>query len=106
VETPRVVVVGDLLYDLLANVDGDVRLGTDTFTRIRAVGGGSGANAAAWLAASGVEAHFVGRIGDDVFGDFLETDLREAGVSAHLARDPSLAAGKVFVLVDRAGSGP
>jgi sugar/nucleoside kinase (ribokinase family) len=103
VETPRVVVVGDLLYDLLANVDGDVRLGTDTFTRIRAVGGGSGANAAAWLAASGVEAHFVGRIGDDVFGDFLETDLREAGVSAHLARDPSLATGKVFVLVDGAG---
>jgi sugar/nucleoside kinase (ribokinase family) len=103
VETPRVVVVGDLLYDLLANVDGDVRLGTDTFTRIRAVGGGSGANAAAWLAASGVEAHFVGRIGDDVFGDFLETDLREAGVSAHLARDASLATGKVFVLVDGAG---
>ena len=95
--------VGDLLYDLLANVDRDVRLGTDTFTPIRAAGGGSGANAAAWLAASGVQTHFVGRIGDDVFGDFLEEDLRKAGVGAHLARDPSLATGKVFVLVDGAG---
>ena len=102
-EAPRVVVVGDLLYDMLAKVDRDVRLGTDTFTPIRAAGGGSGANAAAWLASSGVETHFVGRIGDDVFGDFLETDLRTAGVNAHLARDPSLATGKVFVLVDGAG---
>jgi sugar/nucleoside kinase (ribokinase family) len=102
-QTRRVVVVEDLLYDLLADVDRDVRLGTDTFTRIRAVGGGSGANAAAWLIASGVETHFVGRVGDDVFGDFLEKDLRDASVSAHLARDMSLATGKVFVLVDGAG---
>jgi sugar/nucleoside kinase (ribokinase family) len=103
VGNPRVVVVGDLLYDLLARVDGDVRLGVDTFTPIRAAGGGSGANAAAWLAASGVETHFVGRVGDDVFGRFLEEELREAGVRTHLARDPSLATGKVFVLVDGSG---
>jgi sugar/nucleoside kinase (ribokinase family) len=102
-ENPRVVVVGDLLYDLLAKVDGDVRLGIDTFTPIRAVGGGSGANAAAWLASSGVETHFVGRVGDDVFGRFLEEELREAGARTHLARDPSLATGKVFVLVDGEG---
>jgi sugar/nucleoside kinase (ribokinase family) len=103
VENPRVVVVGDLLYDMLAKVDGEVRLGIDTFTPIRAAGGGSGANAAAWLAASGVETHFVGRVGDDVFGRFLENELREAGVRTHLARDPSLATGKVFVLVDGVG---
>jgi sugar/nucleoside kinase (ribokinase family) len=103
VEALRVVVVGDLLYDMLARVDGEVRLGTDTFIPVRAAGGGSGANAASWLAASGVETHFVGRIGDDVFGDFLEGDLREAGVRTYLARDPSLATGKVFVLVDGAG---
>jgi sugar/nucleoside kinase (ribokinase family) len=51
VETVRVVVVGDLLYDLLARLDGGVALGTDTFTRIRAGAAGCGANAAAWLAA-------------------------------------------------------
>ena len=102
-ENPRVVVVGDLLYDMLASLDSEVRPGTDTFTPIRAAGGGSGANAASWLAACGVETHFVGRIGDDVFGDFLETDLREAGINAHLARDRSLATGKVFVLVGGAG---
>lgn len=99
----KVVVIGDLLYDLLATLDGDVALGTDTFTRIRASGGGSGANAAAWLATSGVETHFVSRIGDDAFGESLEAELTAAGVEAHLVRDPSRATGKVFVLVDSAG---
>jgi sugar/nucleoside kinase (ribokinase family) len=99
----RVVVIGDLLYDLLARLDGDVALGTDTFTRIATSGGGSGANASAWLAASGVETHFVSRVGDDTFGEFLEAELTAAGVRAHLVRDPSLATGKVFVLIDGAG---
>ena len=70
VAPPRVVVVGDLLCDLLAKVEGSVAFGTDTFVPIQVAAGGSGANVAAWLASSGVEAHFVGRIGDDVFGGF------------------------------------
>lgn len=102
-KSPRVVVVGDLLYDLLARVEGDVALGTDTFTPIRAVAGGSGANAAAWLASQGVETYFIGRVGDDVFGGYLERELERVGVRPHLAGDPSVATGKVFVLVDGAG---
>jgi sugar/nucleoside kinase (ribokinase family) len=96
-------VVGDLLYDMLARVEGSVAFGTDTFTPIHAAAGGSGANAAAWLAHSGVETHFVGRVGDDVLGEALAGELKRSGVTPHLARDPSLATGKVFVLVDGAG---
>lgn len=99
----RVLVVGDLLYDMLAKAEGEITLGTDTFVPIEVDAGGSGANAAAWLARSGVETRFVGRVGDDVFGRFLEGEMERAGVRAHLARDPSLATGKVFVLVDGAG---
>jgi sugar/nucleoside kinase (ribokinase family) len=99
----RVVVVGDLLYDLLAKVEGELTFGTDTFVPIRVAAGGSGANAAAWLASSGVETHFVGRVGDDPLGGFLAHELERAGVRPHLARDPSVATGKVFVLVDGAG---
>ena len=101
--TPRVVVVGDLLYDLLARVEGEVIFGTDTFVPIRVAAGGSGANAAAWFASSGIETHFVGRVGADSFGGFLARELERAGVRPHLARAPSLATGKVFVLVDGAG---
>ncbi len=100
---PRVLVVGDLIYDMLAKAEGDITLGTDTFVPIRVAAGGSGANAAAWLAHSGVETRFVGRVGDDVFGRFLEGEMERTGVKSCLARDPSLATGKVFVLVDGAG---
>jgi sugar/nucleoside kinase (ribokinase family) len=103
VRTPRVVVVGDLLYDLLARIEGPVAFGTDTFAPIHAIAGGSGANAAAWLASSGVETHFVGRVGDDVLGEVLADELRGIGVTPHLARDLSLGTGKVFVLVDGTG---
>lgn len=95
--------LGDLIYDLLAKTEGPVAFGTDTFAPIRAVAGGSGANAAAWLAASGVETHFVGRVGDDAFGAFLAGEMERAGVTPHLAVDPDLPTGKVFVLVDGAG---
>lgn len=100
---PRVLVVGDLLYDMLAKAEGEITLGTDTFVPIRVAAGGSGANAAAWLAHSGVETFFVGRVGDDVFGQFLEGEMERAGVKSYPARDPSLATGKVFVLVDGTG---
>jgi sugar/nucleoside kinase (ribokinase family) len=103
VADPPVLVVGDLLYDMLAKAEGEITLGTDTFVPIRVDAGGSGANAAAWLAHSGVETRFVGRVGDDVFGHFLEGEMERAGVGSHLARDPSVATGKVFVLVDGAG---
>lgn len=98
----RVLVVGDLLYDLLAEV-GEVSFGTDTFAPIHAAAGGSGANAASWLARCGVDTHFAGRVGDDVFGGFLEGELERAGVTPHLVRDRGLPTGKVFVLVDAAG---
>jgi sugar/nucleoside kinase (ribokinase family) len=95
--------VGDLLYDMLAKTDGELSLGTDTFVPIRVSAGGSGANAAAWLARSGVETRFVGRVGEDVFGRFLEGEMERAGVESYLARDPELGTGKVFVLVDGEG---
>lgn len=102
-DTPKVVVVGDLILDLLAKTEGPVAFGTDTFTPIRAAPGGSGANCAAWLARLGVETVFVARVGDDVFADYLAADLQSSGVKTHLARDSQLPTGKVFVLVDGAG---
>jgi sugar/nucleoside kinase (ribokinase family) len=98
-----VVVVGDLLYDMLAHVGNGVSPGVDTFTRIHASPGGSAANVASRLARLGVETRFAGRVGDDVFGEFLSERMEEAGVEAHLARDVKLPTGKVFVMVDGEG---
>ena len=72
--------VGDLLYDMLARVEGSIAFGTDTFTKVHATAGGSGANAAVWLASLGVETYFVGRVGDDVLGGALAAELKRSGV--------------------------
>ncbi len=99
-----VVVVGDLLYDMLAHVgEKGASPGVDTFTRIHASPGGSAANVASHLARLGVEARFVGRVGDDVFGEFLAGEMERPGVEARIARDAKLPTGKVFVMVDGEG---
>ena len=95
--------VGDLLYDVLAQLDGPPNPGTDTFAPVHARPGGSGANAAAWLAHAGIETHFVARVGDDPLGRMLEEELTQAGVKTHLARDAELETGKVVVLVSGDG---
>jgi len=100
---PVVVVVGDLLYDLISTVRNPLVPGTDNFAEIVGRRGGSSANVAAWLASLGVEARFVGRVGDDPFGRDLTGELEEAGVAAHLALDAEHPTGKVVVLVDGEG---
>ncbi|MBA3388374.1 MAG: sugar kinase, partial [Rubrobacter sp.] len=67
-ETSSVVVIGDLLLDVLAEVGGPIARGTDTRAAISVRAGGSSANVAVWLARLGVETHFVGKIGRDVIG--------------------------------------
>ena len=100
---PRAVVVGDLLYDVLAQLDGPPNPGTDTFAPVHARPGGSGANAAAWLAYAGIETHLVARVGGDPLGRMLEEELSEEGVETHLARDGQLGPGEVVVLVSGDG---
>ena len=97
------VVVGDLIYDVLARFDGPLAFGTDVFAPVHVRPGGSGANTAAWLSRLGVETAFVARVGDDPLGRLLGENLAGDGVDARLARDPELDTGKVVALVDGDG---
>ena len=98
-----VVVIGDLLVDVLAEVGGPLARGTDTRASISVKAGGSSANMAVWLARLGVETHFVGKVGRDVFGRYLAQELYREDVIPHLSEDPSAPTGKVVILVDEAG---
>lgn len=100
---PAVVILGDLLLDVLVELDAPPVPGTDTRAHIRTQAGGSGANQAAWLAHLGVETHFVGRTGRDPAGRLLAADLASSGVVPHLAEDPDEPTGTVAVLIDRHG---
>lgn len=101
---PRVAVVGSVNMDLVVRVErhphpGETLLGSDYATHP----GGKGANQAVAAARLGARVAFVGRVGEDAFGDRLAASLAESGVdTAGLARSerPS---GVAFIQVDAAG---
>ena len=82
----RVVVLGDVMVDVVAQLAAPLAHASDAPARIGFHGGGSAANTAAWLAAAGARPVLVGRVGDDERGRDAERLLRAAGVETRLAR--------------------
>jgi sugar/nucleoside kinase (ribokinase family) len=93
-----IVVVGDLVTDVVAALDGTPAAGTDTGARIRFAGGGQGANTAAWLAARGTPVTLVAAVGDDEPGRIRVAELTAAGVDCAVRAHPGAPTGTVIVL--------
>jgi ribokinase len=99
----RIVVLGDVMVDVVARLDGAVAPGSDAPARIAFHGGGSAANVAAWLAAAGIRPVLVARVGEDERGRAAGAALRAAGVDARLTADPERPTGTCIVLVAPGG---
>jgi sugar/nucleoside kinase (ribokinase family) len=99
--SPRVVVLGDLMTDVVAAYDAPLAVGSDTPARISLRPGGSAANVAAWLAYAGVPVALIGRIGTDAAAEVALRGLD--GVDLHVVRDPERTTGTCVVLVARGG---
>ena len=98
-----IVVVGDIAVDIISTLQRPLQRGSDAPARIDISPGGSGANVAVWLARCGHPVTFVGRVGDDLFGRWLASDLIAEGVAPHLVTDPNLPTGVIQVLVEPDG---
>jgi sugar/nucleoside kinase (ribokinase family) len=72
--------LGDLLLDVIARLDGPIAEDTDTYGRTRVGAGGQAANVAAWVAALGGRARFVGKRSGDPAGLLIFEELRRRGV--------------------------
>ena len=97
--TPRALVWGDVIDDIVVRPAGPIRPDTDTDAVITMRPGGSAANVAAWLGALGVRVDFVGRVGSgDV--DRHSALLAERGVTPHLIADPDRPTGTIVILLD------
>lgn len=101
--TAVVVLLGDVMVDLVARLEGPLAHGSDSPARITAHGGGAAANTASWLVEAGAHAVLLGRVGRDAAGRAIEADLRDAGVEVRFTTDAELATGMVLVLVDPDG---
>ena len=72
--------LGDLLLDVIVRLDGPIAEDTDTYGRTRVGAGGQAANVAAWTAALGRGARFVGKRARDQTGRLVADELRRHGV--------------------------
>jgi ribokinase len=72
--------LGDLLLDVVVRLDGPIAEDTDTYGRTRVGPGGQAANVAAWVAALGGRARFVGKRAFDAAGRMLADELEGHGV--------------------------
>ena len=80
----RVVIVGDVMLDVVVKPTGPIATTSDTPARVRIARGGSGANIAVALAATGHHVVYVGACGDDTGRQVVERALREDKVEPRL----------------------
>jgi len=90
VSNTRFVAVGDVMVDVTA-------LGVGHGARISITPGGSAVNAAIWAAVAGADATVVGRVGADLGGRALRTELQERGVGGDFSVDFEVATGTFLV---------
>lgn len=98
----RVVSLGDLVLDVVVRAGSDVARGADTPSQVTLSAGGQGANVAAWAAAPGASARWVGKRADDPAGRFAAEALERAGVELAGPVEP-VGNGVIVSLVDRSG---
>lgn len=102
---PRVCVVGSSVMDLVASaprrpMPGETVIGTDFAMHV----GGKGVNQALAAARAGATTTFVGKVGDDDFGDRILAELAESGVeTSHVRRIGETPTGVGMPLVEPSG---
>ncbi|MDC3413450.1 PfkB family carbohydrate kinase [Aquibacillus sp. 3ASR75-11] len=94
-----ITVVGDLVVDLVVKHHGG-NYATDAPALITTHAGGQANHVAAWIAINEEPVTLIGRVGQDLYGDFLLNDAEKLGVTLAVDRDASLETGKIVLLVD------
>lgn len=98
-----ILVLGDIALDIVSTLRAPLARGSDAPAAVRPMPGGSGANVAVWLARLGQQVTFVGRLGDDLFGRWLNADLAAEGVERAVTLDRRLRTAVIQVLVEPGG---
>ncbi|MGD2173977.1 MAG: PfkB family carbohydrate kinase [Candidatus Brocadiaceae bacterium] len=93
----EVVCMGELLVEFVSTADNVSLVDTPGFIKAP---GGAPANVAVAVQKLGMDAGFVGKVGDDPFGEFLRRSLQEENVEVtYLLTDPQARTTAVFVAV-------
>ncbi len=94
--------LGDLVLDVIVRLEQPLATGADATSRIVLRPGGQAANVAAWIAALGGRARFIGKRGADDAGVLAASRLLELGVELVGPVEPA-GNGVIVSLVDPSG---
>ena len=78
---PRLLVIGDIAWDVLLRPSGELVWGSDVYGHVDLMAGGSAANVAVWARRLGADVTLVGQVGDDRFGHLMRAHLADEGVA-------------------------
>jgi sugar/nucleoside kinase (ribokinase family) len=96
----RLATLGDLILDVVVHLDGPLVPGDDRMATTRVGAGGQAANVAAWAAALGAQARYVGKRGADAAGELAARELAAHGVEL---AGPAVGRGGVVVSIASEG---
>ena len=99
----RLLVIGDVAWDIFIRPEGDLVRGSDVLGTVDVMPGGAAANVAVWARRLGAQVTLVGKIGDDTLGTLMHTHLRGEGVGDHLITVPGGLSTRVGILVSADG---
>ena len=94
----KIFCIGELLIDFMGQAGTDLAR-SNQFAKLA---GGAPANVSAAVAKLGGKAYFMGKVGDDGFGEFLIASLRELGINTELVQRGGRTT-LAFVAIDRFG---
>jgi len=100
----KILSLGAVLLDQVAPVDRFPKEDDEVFVSdLQLLPGGSAANFAVIASRLGAETGFIGKIGDDFFGEYLLKDLKEEKIDTDAVPKSSLPTGTVFIAVRKDG---
>ncbi len=99
----RVVILGVFVADTAFRADRPPRVGETIMGRSFALGpGGKGSNQAVAAARAGAETHFIGKLGQDPFGDMALATWAAAGVTPAVTRHADQQTGAAYIFIEHA----
>lgn len=99
-----IAVVGSAMMDLTAYADVLPEAGQTLAGQLFTTGfGGKGANQAVMAAHCGAEVHFIGKLGNDVFGNAIADNFVKVGINSEYVDRSEMATGVAHIWVDGHG---
>ena len=99
----RLLVVGDIAWDILVRPERELVWGSDVFGRVELMPGGAAANVAVWARRLGAEVVLAGKVGDDTLGELMLRHLRAEGVMTEMPAVPRKPTMRIGIVIDPRG---